>query len=33
MRGLVSERQSGSYADPDVARRALINAPASYLQK
>lgn len=33
MRGLVSERQLGSYADLDVARRALINALASYLQK
>jgi hypothetical protein len=26
MRGLVPERQLGSYADLDVARRALINA-------
>ena len=32
MRGLVSERQLGSYADLDVARRALTNALAAYLQ-
>lgn len=31
MRGLVSERQLGSYADPDDARRGLTNAIASYL--
>lgn len=32
MRGLVSERQLGSYADLDVARRGLTNALAAYLQ-
>jgi len=32
MRGLVSERQLGSYADLDVARRGLINALVAYLQ-
>ena len=32
MRGLVSERQLGSYADPDVARRGLTNALVAYLQ-
>lgn len=32
MRGLVSERQLGSYADLDLARRGLINALAAYLQ-
>jgi len=32
MRGLVSERQLGSYADLDVARRALTNALVAYLQ-
>jgi AcrR family transcriptional regulator len=33
MRGLVSERQLGSYADLDVARRGLTNALASYLEQ
>jgi AcrR family transcriptional regulator len=32
MRGLVSERQLGSYADLDVARRGLINALVAYLE-
>ena len=32
MRGLVSERQLGSYADLDVARRGLTNALVVYLQ-
>lgn len=32
MRGLVSERQLGSYYDLDVARRGLTNAIVSYLQ-
>ena len=32
MRGLVSERQLGSYADLDVARRGLTNALVAYLQ-
>lgn len=32
MRGLVSERQLGSYADLDVARRTLTNALVAYLQ-
>jgi AcrR family transcriptional regulator len=32
MRGLVSERQLGSYADLDEARRGLTNALASYLE-
>ena len=32
MRGLVSERQLGSYADLDVARRGLANALVAYLQ-
>src|ERR1700722_14366962 len=32
MRGLVSERQLGSYADLDIARRGLTNALAAYLQ-
>lgn len=32
MRGLVSERQLGSYADLDLARRALTNALVAYLQ-
>jgi AcrR family transcriptional regulator len=32
MRGLVSERQLGSYADLDEARRGLTNALADYLQ-
>ena len=32
MRGLVSERQLGSYADLDVARRGLTNALAAYLE-
>lgn len=32
MRGLVSERQLGSYADLDVARRGLANALTAYLQ-
>ena len=31
MRGLVSERQLGSYADLDMARRGLTNALAAYL--
>jgi AcrR family transcriptional regulator len=33
MRGLVSERQLGSYADLDEARRGLINALATYLEQ
>ena len=33
MRGLVSERQLGSYADLDEARRGLTNALASYLEQ
>lgn len=33
MRGLVSERQLGSYADLDVARRGLTNALVAYLRK
>jgi AcrR family transcriptional regulator len=33
MRGLVSERQLGSYADLDVARRTLTNALVAYLQE
>ena len=32
MRGLVSERQLGSYTDLDVARQGLANALAAYLQ-
>ncbi len=32
MRGLVSERQLGSYADLDEARRGLTNALAAYLE-
>jgi AcrR family transcriptional regulator len=32
MRGLVSERQLGSYADLDVARRGLTNALVAYLR-
>lgn len=32
MRGLASERQLGSYADLDVARRGLTNALVAYLQ-
>jgi AcrR family transcriptional regulator len=32
MRGLVSERQLGSYADLDVARRGLTNALVAYLE-
>ena len=32
MRGLVSERQLGSYADLDVAQRGLTNALVAYLQ-
>lgn len=32
MRGLVSERQLGSYADLDLARRGLTNALTAYLQ-
>src|SRR6202012_968935 len=32
MRGLVSERQLGSYADLDLARRGLTNALAAYLE-
>lgn len=32
MRGLVSERQLGSFADLDVARRGLTNALVAYLQ-
>lgn len=32
MRGLVSERQLGSYADLDLARRGLTNALVAYLQ-
>jgi len=33
MRGLVSERQLGSYADLDDARRGLTNALATYLEQ
>ncbi len=33
MRGLVSERQLGSYADLDMARRGLTNALAVYLEQ
>lgn len=33
MRGLVSERQLGSYVDLDVARRGLINALVTYLEQ
>jgi AcrR family transcriptional regulator len=33
MRGLVSERQLGSYADLDMARRGLTNALAAYLER
>ncbi|OBB63758.1 TetR family transcriptional regulator [Mycobacterium sp. 852014-50255_SCH5639931] len=33
MRGLVSERQLGSYADLDMARRGLTNALAAYLEQ
>ena len=33
MRGLVSERQLGSYADLDMARRGLTNALATYLEQ
>ncbi len=33
MRGLVSERQLGSYADLDLARRGLTNALAAYLER
>jgi hypothetical protein len=33
MRGLVSERQLGSYADLDMARGGLTNAPAAYLER
>ncbi len=32
LRGLVSERQLGSYADLDVARRGLTNALVAYLE-
>ncbi len=32
MRGLVSERELGSYADPDEARRGLTNAITAYLE-
>ena len=32
MRGLVSERQLGSYADLNIARRGLTNALAAYLE-
>jgi AcrR family transcriptional regulator len=32
MRGLVSERQLGSYADLDMARRGLTNALVAYLE-
>jgi hypothetical protein len=32
MRGLVSERQLGSYYDLDTARRGLTNAIVSYLE-
>ncbi|MEZ0338590.1 TetR/AcrR family transcriptional regulator [Mycobacterium sp. pV006] len=32
MRGLASERQLGSYADLDIARRGLTNALVAYLQ-
>jgi AcrR family transcriptional regulator len=32
MRGLVSERQLGSYADLEMARRGLTNALAAYLE-
>jgi len=33
MRGLVSERQLGSYADLDMARRGLTNALTAYLEQ
>ncbi|MEE6176363.1 TetR/AcrR family transcriptional regulator [Mycobacterium sp. 050134] len=33
MRGLVSERQLGSYADLDMARHGLTNALAAYLEQ
>ncbi len=33
MRGLVSERQLGSYVDLDMARRALTNALVAYLEQ
>lgn len=33
MRGLVSERQLGSYVDLDLARRGLTNALSSYLER
>lgn len=33
MRGLVSERQLGSYVDLDVARRGLVNALVTYLEQ
>ena len=33
MRGLVSERQLGSYADLDMARQGLTNALAAYLEQ
>ena len=33
MRGLVSERQLGSYADLDMARRGLTNALVAYLEQ
>jgi AcrR family transcriptional regulator len=33
MRGLVSERQLGSYADLDMARRGLTNALVAYLER
>ena len=33
MRGLVSERQLGSYADLDLARRGLTNALTAYLEQ
>lgn len=33
MRGLASERQLGSYADLDMARRGLTNALAAYLER
>ncbi|BBY00064.1 transcriptional regulator [Mycobacterium seoulense] len=33
MRGLVSERQLGSYADLDLARQGLTNALAAYLEQ
>ena len=32
MRGMVSERQLGTYADLDMARRGLTNAIVAYLE-